>query len=345
MIATVSTVKDTLPNVQSFVADNLAGGVDHMVVFLDAPDAEVEGWLAGQEHVSYVVADDAWWGKGRPKDLNARQRDHANIVRSLLTVVPGIDWIFHVDADEVVQVDRTVLDDLPEKVRHARLLPLEAVSQMHWDGRPTWFKRLLPAEDLHLLEVLGVLERPSNGALFHGHVEGKVGMRPSLDAWLTLHRVVDADREPLETFEHDGLRLLHYESYSGEDFVRKWSTMLASGMPSLRKARQTTADAVHALLRKDLAPEVRERYLAEIFRRTTEDDFDTLRDLGLLTRVDPRLGTHQPAAFDGKESLDAMLEALRGVDKKPFRVCGPAREVESVLKSLGGKRSFFRFAR
>ncbi len=346
MIATVSTVKDTLANVQRFVAGNLAGGVDHMVIFLDAPDAEVEAWLATQSHVSTVVADQEWWGRGRPADLNTRQRDHANIVRSLLTVVPGVDWIFHVDADEIVQVDRSVIDGLGGGVRNVRLQPLEAVSQMHWDGDPTWFKRLLGPEDLHLLEVLGVVSRPSNGVHFHGHVEGKVGMRPALDAWLTLHRIVDADREPLDTFEDDRLRMLHYESYSGEDFVRKWSTMLAAGpMPNFRKARQTTADAVRVLLDKPLDQDVRERYLAEIFRRTTEDDLVTLRDLGLLEQVDPRNGTHRPTPLPDKEALDAMLGALRGVDKKAFRVCGPAKEVEPVLKAISSKKSRFRFGR
>ena len=88
MIATVSTVKDTLANVQRFVRGNLAGGVDHMVVFLDAPDAEVEAWLAGQEHVTHLVADDAWWGGKRPADLNDRQRLHANITKAVLTVTP-----------------------------------------------------------------------------------------------------------------------------------------------------------------------------------------------------------------------------------------------------------------
>ena len=45
MILTVTTLKDTLPNVQRFVAGNLAGGIDHLIIFLDAPDPEVESWL------------------------------------------------------------------------------------------------------------------------------------------------------------------------------------------------------------------------------------------------------------------------------------------------------------
>ena len=112
MIATVSTVKDTLANVQRFVRGNLAGGVDHMVILLDGPDPEVEEWLAGQDHVTHVVADDAWWGR-RPPNINDRQRLGANLVKAVLTVVPGVDWLFHVDADEICQIDRAAIATVP----------------------------------------------------------------------------------------------------------------------------------------------------------------------------------------------------------------------------------------
>lgn len=42
LVCTVSTVKDTLHNVEAFVGRNLAAGVDHMFVFLDAPDPETQ---------------------------------------------------------------------------------------------------------------------------------------------------------------------------------------------------------------------------------------------------------------------------------------------------------------
>ncbi|HWI44271.1 MAG TPA: glycosyltransferase family 2 protein [Nocardioides sp.] len=338
MIATVSTVKDTLANVQRFVAGNLAGGIDHMVVFLDAADPEVEAWLSTQEHVTHVVADEAWWGK-RPAELNNRQRTLANLTKALFTVVPGVDWLFHVDADEICQIDRDVIASVPKGHDAVRLAPLEAVSRKHWDGSPTWFKRLLDEQDLLLLEVLGVIEKPTNGHLFHGHVEGKTAVRPSLDRWLTIHRTVDAKREEVPHFEAPGLRVLHYESYSGEDFVRKWSSILSAGPDlSLRPVRQRTKGAVQALAGKSLSPELREAYLARIFEATTEDDFDTLRELGLLVEADPTRGTHapQPLAPEAREQLAQMLAALAGQPKDAFKVCGPAGPVEEALSRLGG---------
>lgn len=345
MIATVSTVKDTLANVQRFVRGNLAGGVDHMVVLLDAPDPEVEAWLAGQEHVTHVVADEAWWGD-RPADLNDRQRISANLVKAVLTVVPGVDWLFHVDADEICQIDRAAIDAVPASYDAVRLAPLEAVSRPQWDASPTWFKRLLDEPDLQLLEVLGVIGKPANGHYFHGHVEGKTATRPRLDRWLTIHRTVDEQREEVPHFTAPGLNVLHYESYSGEDFVRKWSAMLAAGPQiSLRPVRERTKAAVQALVGKPLTPELRERYLMRIFEATTQDDFDTLRELGLLVEVDPDRGAHVPQPLESRGQLAAALAGLAGQPKDLFGVCKPAGPVGEALSRLGagdGKKTWWR---
>ena len=335
LVVTASTVKDTLANVERFVDGNLAGGADHLVLFLDAPDdpatPDVRGFLDAHPHVTCVVTDDAWWPDKRPAQLNTRQRVNANVVKALLSTVDWAGWVFHIDGDEVVQLDRTVLDAVPASHQAVSLAPLEAVSRKHWDGDPTWFKRLLEPDDLTLLKTLGVIDRPSNGALFHGHVEGKSGIRPTTDLWLTLHHVVDADKNEVSAYTSPALRVLHYESFSGEDFVRKWTSILAAGpKPNFRPAREPTAVALQTLIGKGLTPEQAQPYLMRIFERTTEDDFDTLRDLGLLENVDPRAGTHQPAALpDG--SLAALLDGVRPEPKRPFHHGTPPAQVRKIL--------------
>ena len=146
-LVTASTVKDTLANVERFVDGNLAGGADHLVLFLDAPDdpatPDVRGFLDAHPHVTCVVTDDTWWTDKRPEQLNTRQRINANVVKALLTTVDWAAWVFHVDGDEIVQLDRTVLDGVPASRAVVSLAPLEAVSRKSWDGDPTWFKRLL----------------------------------------------------------------------------------------------------------------------------------------------------------------------------------------------------------
>ncbi|WP_435742777.1 glycosyltransferase family 2 protein [Nocardioides sp. SYSU DS0663] len=335
MLLTVSTVKDTLPNLQRFVEGNLKGGVDHLVVFLDAGDPEVRAWLDDHPRVSCVRTDSTWWRGERPAELNVRQRINANVVKALLSRCGWAEWIFHVDADEILQVDREVLAAVPAETRVVKLAPLEAVSRKHWDGDPTHFKRLLGKPDLTLLQTLGAIDRPANGAYFHGHVDGKSGVRPATDVWLTLHHGVDAAKDELPAYaDAERLRVLHYESFSGEDFVRKWTSILAAGpMANFRPAREPTAVALRALLDKGLTEEQAAPYLMRIFERTTEDDFETLRDLGLLVEADPRAGTHVPLEppAGAIDQLRALLERVRDEPKRLFHPGEPAAAVEQVL--------------
>ncbi len=340
LVVCATTVKDTLANVQRYVEGNLAGGADHLVVFLDAPEdpatPEVRAFLDAHPNVTCVVTDDSWWADKRPEQLNTRQRINANVVKALLSTVDWAAWVFHVDGDEIVQLDRSVLDGVPASQAAVSLAPLETVSRKSWDGDPTWFKRLLEPDDLTLLKTLGAIDRPSNGAYFHGHVEGKSGLRPTTDLWLTLHHVVDADKNEVEAFTSSALRLLHYESYSGEDFVRKWTAILSAGpKPSYRPAREPTAVALQTLIGKGLSPEQAEPYLMRIFELTTEDDFDTLRDLGLLENVDPRSGTHAPAPLPDPSMAD-LLDGVRGEPKRPFHHGTAPAQVEKIL-SRGGR--------
>ena len=337
MLFTASTVKDTLANLQRFVAGNLAGGADHLVVFLDAPhdtDPLARAFLHEHPRVTCIDAGKDWWLGDRPGQLNMRQRINANFVKALLSPFEWADWVFHIDADEVVQIDRAALAGAPADLRVAKLAPLEAVSQRSWDGDPTLFKRMLGKGDLTLLHTLGVIDRPHNGALFHGHVDGKSGVRPGLDVWLTLHKAIDADKQEIEPYEHPGLRLLHYESYSGEDFVRKWSSLLSEGQTAnFRPAREPTAVAVRALIGRDLTAEQARPYLLRIFERTTEDDLTTLRDLGLLDEIDARAGGHRPQDFPAgaHEEMTTVLGRLLVAPKRAFHPGEPADGVRRLL--------------
>ena len=281
MLFTVSTVKDTVPGLKQFVARNLAGGVDHMFLFVDDARPRVTAALNRHPHVTAIATGESWWVGKRPRQLNARQRINANVVKALLLVDAGADdWLFHIDGDEALQVDRAALAALPPDVSVVNARPLEAVSRKKWPkDEVTHFKRMLKPDELTLLHVLGVIDEPSIGRYFHGHVEGKSGLRPTLDRWITLHAVHDVDQEQVPSSSEGGVaRLLHYESWSGEEFVRKWTNILESGTKvSFRPGREPTAVALRTLLEADL-PERRLRdYLMRIFERTTEDDFETLR--------------------------------------------------------------------
>ncbi|QYJ03747.1 glycosyltransferase family 2 protein [Nocardioides panacisoli] len=322
LVCTVSTVKDTLPRVQRFVAGNLAGGVDHLFVLLDGAGPDVRAWCDDHPHVTCIRTDQAWWQGSRPKQLNERQRINANAVQAALREVGCADWLFHIDGDEVAQIDRDRLAGAPPTTPAARLGVLESVAQAQWDGWPTWFKRPLTEDELSLVATLGIIDAPRQGAYFHGHAEGKTGVRPGAGAWLTLHDPIDEEARGVDTWVDPSLRVLHYESYSGEEFVRKWMALIDAGPAlRLRPGRQGTQGAVRALRDLALPPEVTERYLLRIFEETTADDFDALQELGLLVEADPDRGTHQPAALDGatRSALDRAVVAVTAEPKSSFR--------------------------
>lgn len=322
MLLTASTILDTLGNVEHFVRANLAMGVDHMVVFLDAPSADgqadVHRWLEAVPEVTVVRGGRDWWRGERPKGLNVRQRINANALVQVLADQPWASWVFHLDGDEVFAGDRRTLDALPPTTGAALLTPLEAVSQPEPEARPTLFKPLLEDGDLNLLHVLGLLDAPTNGAFFHGHVMGKSGIRPASGLRLTLHEAVDAEGSVAPRAEDPSLRVLHYDAISGAEFVRKWTAMLGAGPARFRRDRAPVAEALRTLVGKDLPAEAAERHLRRIYEVSTRDDVRTLDELGLLVRVDPAEGTHRPQPLtDGQRS--ALLDGLGRVAEEPKR--------------------------
>lgn len=326
MLLTVTTVKDSPANVRRFVAGNLAGGVDHLVVLLDDPGApgqeEIAAELAAHPHVTCLAGDREWWAGDRPKSLNARQRITANLVAAAAARLGWVDWLVHLDGDEVADLDRAALDALPATVRAVRLAVLESVSELGATEPPTLFKRLLQPEELNLLHVLGVIQEPTNQAYFHGHVMGKSAIRPAAGLRLTLHHAVDEQGREVEPYVGPGLSVLHYDAWSGEEFIRKWTAMLGAGPVRYRPDRGTTASALRTLVGLDLPPAVARDYLTRIYARTTADDVATLADLGLLVTVDPTAGRHRPTPLTDvrrQELADALTRAAAH-DKRSYDV-------------------------
>lgn len=322
MLFTVSTVKESVAGLERFVARNLANGVDHLFLFVDDHDPKVLAALGKHPHVTAIGTDEEWWLGKRPRQLNVRQRINANVAKAVLTAVaePN-DWIFHIDGDEVLLVDRPALAALGPDVPVVRMPPLEAVSRKRWPGnKVTHFKKMLAPEELTLLTVLGVIAEPSNGHYFHGHVDGKSGTRPVLDRWITLHTVHDPDQNVVDPVIGVG-RMLHYESWSGAEFVRKWTNIIDSGSKvKFRPVREPTNVALRSLVRRELPQRVVRKYVTRIYERTTEDDFETLRELDLLEEIDPLAGGHRPERLTAPREAEiaTLLAALQPENKWAF---------------------------
>jgi hypothetical protein len=325
-----TTVKDTVAHVERYVRGNLGGGLDHLVVFVDAPAAdgqrEVRELLEAHPHVTCVPAGPGWWGGRRPRVLTERQCTNAGVVRHLLAGTSA-RWVFHVDGDEVVRLDRGVLDAVPAEVPAVHLTVREAVSRAEPTGEPREFKPLLDPGALERLRRAGLVEEPSNRAWLHGHLMGKAGARASLPVWLGLHRVLDADGYAVPAHEDQRLEVFHYESYSAADFVRKWVAMVASGpLPSFRPGRAAQARRIRGLVDAGLPEAELRARLDEEYRTHVEDDVEALRAHGVLLETDPLAGTHVPDPDpDAVAALRAGLARLRGAPKDAYFVGSSAR--------------------
>lgn len=332
MLFTASTIKDSPANVRFFVEANLASGVDHMFVFLDAPGGdgqpEVSATLADHPHVTCIPTGKAWWGEDRPASLNVRQRINVNWTLAVLESFTWAEWLFHVDGDEVACLDPEAMAAVPESADAVRLRPLEAVSELEPVARPTRFKRLLDDADLNLLRVLGVIDDASNRAYFHGHVMGKSGVRPRSGLALTLHDAITPEGVAQQGHDDPRLRLLHYDAISGEQFIRKWNALAKAGHARYRPSRAPTARALKSLVSRDLPEETRQKYLRRIFELTTQDDVGLLSELGLLEEVDPERGGHSPRDLPAgaADELAARVETLRTEAKRQFFVADGAKD-------------------
>ena len=342
-LVAVSTIMDSPEHVRRYVEGNLAGGVDHLVVFLDKPRGarqdEVAAYLEAHPAVTCVRAGQDWWGSERPRELNERQCTNANIAKDMLAGLGlGEAWVAHVDGDEILRAHPGALAQVPTD-SGARFSVREAVSRHSWPGEPTLFKRELPEDDLRLLHGLGLVAEPTNQSYFRGHLMGKSAVRADAPAWLTLHKpvAVDGTAWPLHVAEE--LEVFHYESYSAEEFVRKWTAMVASGpKASFRPDRQPVARTLRALINRGLEPDALHRQLVRFYEREIEEDADALRDLGVLVETDPLtpVAARERASLPAEE-LAAGIEAHRSQSKqKWFKGTSPQAQRRSGESSGRG---------
>lgn len=326
----ITLMRDVLPNARRFVEGNLRHGIDHLVVATDgAPEPDVQAFLVAHPHVTLVVADTAWWGDEYADTLNGRQRVAANLVRAACAEIDEIDWLFFLDGDEVALLDRDVLSQVPADNLAVRLWPLESVVQGSGEVGDL-FKRLLAKHELRMLRRAGLLERANNARFFHGHVSGKVGIRPRLDVRLGVHAATDDQGNKLETFEDAALRHLHFESPSFDEFVRKWTALASSGPPPGMRDRR--AEILQAFLEIQSIDDstVIEKRLRRLYDDFVVDDTDGFEALGVLERIDVSVPTW-PATPMPALVLRELEHQIHRHEQLPKRLFLPATRTDEFV--------------
>lgn len=336
VILSVTTLKDSVSNAEKWVRRNLGCGIDHLIVVVDGPQPELEAMLGAHPHATVVRGDAEWYADAPSELLNDRQIVNAALTCRLLAGLPWAEWVFHLDGDEVALVDRADLAALGADCRAVRLSTLEAVGTLHPVGDPTSFKRRLGANELKLLTMLGAIPEPSNAVYFRGHRFGKPGVRPSLDHAIGVHHVIDREGNQVEPALAPGLRLLHYESFSGDEFVRKWSALLGSGGHlGQRGQRRSVAGSIRTLLGLGLGEAETRAFLYRLYERLCEDDVGLLERLGVLVEVDPDSRRREVASSaEGVDQLRRLLTAARDLPKRPFLPKAFSPEADAMVTRL-----------
>jgi hypothetical protein len=335
MLCTVSTVKDSRSGIERFLERNLSSGADHMFVFLEADDDDCYQALVEHPHVTPVLTDERYWGGKRPDDLVHRQLTNANLVNCLVSALAEVDWLVHLDGDECLDIVKEGLLELEPAVRCVRLGVLEAVSTETGGTDPQLFKRKLPPDKLELLAGLGAIDAADNRHYFFGHVIGKCAVRPGLDLKMGIHRPFTRHGTRIEPVKAGQFRMLHYDSVSSEEFVRKWKTHLSGGATRFRPQRAVMVEAISEVLEQDLDDETRSRLLLEIYKRHIEDPVDLLLEHDLLVTPPPDRHGYLPEPFDSATAhrVDRLMELLTEDKELLHPDCGPDSSIEVLRRA------------
>lgn len=345
LICTVSTILDTVENVAEFVARNQRAGADHMFICLDGDTPDVADYLAGVDHVTAVRTDNTYWGNRPPPGLNSRQMINANLVCAALSAFPCVRWLFHLDGDECLDIDRAELLAAPPDVPAVHLGVLESVSQADLLRPEPLFKRQPTPDELALLQVLGVIDRPRLSGYFRGHVAGKPGIRPRLDLQLRIHRVQNRDGGRVAELRSPHLNVLHYDCWSPDEFLRKWSAHLVAGSGKSVGRRALVRQAISAVTANDaLDDQQRHAVLMAVYRAAIADDVTTLAGLGLLVSPPDERHCHRPRGLpaDDTDAIHRLVSRLARADKSFFRTAGGGPHPRLLFRKIGKDRDLGR---
>jgi hypothetical protein len=332
-VVAVSTIKADPDQVDRYLRRNLAGGVDHFLVFLDEQNPEVRQLLEAHPQVSVVRTGPRYWNGTRPPRVSDRLRINMNLANAVLATVPSVGWMVSIDSDEAVCIDREVLRRTES--RAVLLSVLEAVIKRSWpNDEPTLFKSRPSDGELAALASMGSIIDADLAYYFRGHQEGKPALRPDLGVRVRVHTVIDEAGRGLARAA-EGLNVLHYESHSLDDFVRRWKDYApdVAHLRTHRDDRKRIGIALHTLHHHEaLGERERGRLIRHLFDREVADDLKTLQAMGLAAPAPERPSESRRLPSSDLERLEGLLEAMYPADKHVFNDGGDAKQIAAELE-------------
>lgn len=226
-----ATIKAPARDVLNFVAHHLELGANHIWIYLDAPNLVAQDILAGHDHVTVTLCDDAYWQHTHGQRPHKHQvRQAANIMQAYERA-EALDWLLHIDVDEFLWPQRPIselLAQVPATCLIARVRPSEALcSDGIADADPDliWFKTWISGRNARRQVVPEIY--PTYGHYVKGgfmsHVAGKIFVRTGQkDLKIRIHNAVQNKIQNPEQIALEDVELLHLHATSWEHWMKSF---------------------------------------------------------------------------------------------------------------------------
>jgi hypothetical protein len=288
-----ATVQASPAQVAAFAAHHLDLGAHRVWLHFDDPDDPAADAFAGQDRVTVIRCDAAYWDElcGKRPDTH-QERQVRNITRILRKA--RVDWIAHVDVDEFLQAAVPVAEALADVDPDRVLLRVEPWEALHDPALPDdvftgrAFRRQVPEDAKALVKLLygrfgTALDR---GMLSHS--AGKCFFRTGIREMVARIHSARIRGEPVFGGRfHPDLALLHFHAQDPEHWKARLPFRLAMGAyrakPELQAllagADAAMVDAFYTMIQSARPDLLRELSAHGLLREA---------DLGLRARVAAR---------------------------------------------------------
>ncbi len=298
-VALVITLKSTLAETIEWVNYHRNLGADHIFLFFDDPAeaAEAQGPLSGRDDwlTCFACDDDYWHQLGpepRPPSPWRRQELNADLGHRLAREM-GLDWLIHIDSDELLQVDDSLgatLARAPSDADVATFTVLEAVPEAidYQSGfREITLFRTWPRAARYRAQIarrIGCEGAFLDGMYFRGHqLKSALRLRSEI-AHMGNHIPYEIEGQPLRIVPYPKIRLLHYDCGGYASWLRKWLPRIEG---KIKNTGEASRDRQASLIRDAIerSPEGAVAAYRQIYGLRPREKA-LLRTLGLLRRIE-----------------------------------------------------------
>lgn len=235
-ISIVATIRASLRESLSFVNYHLNIGIDHLVLFFDAPEDEAIETLKSNERVTCIPCDTSFRqanGASPTDSIETRQIRNANLGLKILRDL-GFDWIIHMDVDELLYPDvpiHSFFEGLDQHIKVVRFKILEALPDAleyhHPFSEISTFKVPVSNKRQFIAKLLGCSGAFYQGEYFRGHTASKSAVRTSAEiGTMGLHLPYGIANKELKRIKTEDVMLLHFDGCGFNNWKLKWERRL-----------------------------------------------------------------------------------------------------------------------